>query len=237
MNMVQATGAGRRSKRREARTADILDAAMKLVADGGLEALTIHRLAEDLGYVPGALYNYFPSKDAIVAALQRRTVDKLHARFRAAQANPIPGHLDARGQALARLLGASQFYLDLPRHAPEEFRLIGLLLGDPRPLVADADAQRVAGAFGAFLADVGALFAGAASAGALAGGDASARTLVLWASLHGLCQLDKLARFDAARFDVQRLGATSVTALLLGWGADAIALERARRAVTGGDKN
>ncbi len=229
--MIQASGTDRRGKRREARLGHILDAAMRLLADGGLEGLTIHRLADELGYVPGALYRYFPSKDAIVAALQQRTVAKLHARFRAVQAGPLPGDLDDQAAALARLLAASRFYLDLPRQAPEEFRLVGLLLGDPRPLVADEDARRVASAFAAFLSDVGVLFARAAKAGALAAGDASDRTLVLWSSLQGLCQIDKLARFDAARFDTRRLGDTAVTALLSGWGAGIATLERAHRAV------
>lgn len=230
--MVQAAETDRRGKRREARLGRILDTAMQLLADGGLEGLTIHRLADELGYVPGALYRYFPSKDAIVAALQQRTVEKLHTRFRAAQTIPLPKDLDEHTRALARLVGAARFYLELPRHAPEEFRLVGLLLGDPRPLIADEEARRVARAFAAFLSDVGVLFEHAANAGALAGGDAADRTLVLWSSLHGLCQIDKLARFDAARFDTRRLGDNAVSALLIGWGADPSLLEKARRAAS-----
>ena len=56
-----------RARRRDANLARILDAAMELVAGGGLEALSMGRLAAAVDYTPGALYRYFPSKDALLA--------------------------------------------------------------------------------------------------------------------------------------------------------------------------
>jgi AcrR family transcriptional regulator len=59
-----------RDRRRERNRRQILDSAFALVADGGLDALTINGLARAVDYTPGALYRYFPSRDALVVALQ-----------------------------------------------------------------------------------------------------------------------------------------------------------------------
>ncbi len=50
----------------------VLDGAMALADRIGLEALTIRRLAEDLGVKPMTLYYYVPSKEAIVDGMVER---------------------------------------------------------------------------------------------------------------------------------------------------------------------
>lgn len=47
----------------------LLDAAAELIEDHGLETLTTNRIAEHAGVNIASLYQYFPHKDAIVAAL------------------------------------------------------------------------------------------------------------------------------------------------------------------------
>lgn len=195
---------------------------MKLVAQQGLDGLTLQRLAADLGYVPAALYRYFDSKDALLAALQRRTIDELHRSFqadqsrlgdRAASLPPLP-------RALFSLISAADFYLRLPTRMPERFRLVSLMLGDPRSLIERGAALDNAGALLGFLGDVRELFEQAEASRAIRPGHAFDRTLAYWSALHGVATLDKLARFDASTFDVQRLGTLAARALLVGWGAD-----------------
>ncbi|MCA9555215.1 MAG: helix-turn-helix transcriptional regulator, partial [Myxococcales bacterium] len=71
MNMVHTEPRPRTpAARREARRQAIVDEALALVTEGGFEALTLQRLAGRLGYAVGALYRYFPSKEALLAALQ-----------------------------------------------------------------------------------------------------------------------------------------------------------------------
>ena len=67
--------ATRRDDRRERRRALLLDTAMEILVEGGLEALTIPRLAERMDASVGGLYRYFPSKEAIFVALQERAID------------------------------------------------------------------------------------------------------------------------------------------------------------------
>ena len=54
----------------------ILDAAAHLFGERGYRATT-NQIAEAAGVSIGSLYQYFPDKDALLAALQRRHVDEL----------------------------------------------------------------------------------------------------------------------------------------------------------------
>jgi AcrR family transcriptional regulator len=55
----------------------ILAEASKIVAEQGVEALSIRAIARNLGYSPGALYEYFRDKDAIIHGLYFKGADGL----------------------------------------------------------------------------------------------------------------------------------------------------------------
>ncbi len=58
----------------------MLDAAARILAEGGYDALTTNRVAEAAGIPIGSLYQFFPDKQAVVAALTERyaaTIQKL----------------------------------------------------------------------------------------------------------------------------------------------------------------
>jgi AcrR family transcriptional regulator len=59
----------RRSERREATKAEILDAAWEQVRANGLAALSLRDLARTVGMQPPSLYSYFDSKNAIYDAM------------------------------------------------------------------------------------------------------------------------------------------------------------------------
>ena len=50
----------------------ILEAATRILRDQGLADLTTNRVAERAGVSVGSLYQYFPSREAILAELVRR---------------------------------------------------------------------------------------------------------------------------------------------------------------------
>jgi AcrR family transcriptional regulator len=59
----------RRQARGERRIAQLLEAAGQVLADSGFAAATTNAIAARAGVSPGTLYQYFPNKEAIVAAL------------------------------------------------------------------------------------------------------------------------------------------------------------------------
>lgn len=82
------TGASaRRERSRQEMRLAIIDAASKIIADGGIDHLTIRAVASRLGYSPGALYEYFDSKDAILASLYFEGTDGLGVRCEQAMAD------------------------------------------------------------------------------------------------------------------------------------------------------
>lgn len=190
----------------------------------GEAALTMQRLAAELGYAVGALYRYFPSKDALLLAVQRRVLEHLADDLERARER-MDAHLarsrtvSAKVSALAHVLAAARVYETLTVRRPAHFRLLGRWLADPAPLVATEAAMPAVPALFELFGTVPALFDAAVDAGALAPGDARRRTLVLWSALSGVLQLRKLDRLgvDALRSDA--LARELTHALFAGWGA------------------
>lgn len=226
-----------RERRRAAARERIVDAAERLLIEEGTEALTMKRLAGELGYAVGAAYRYFASKDAVLAAVQGRFVGTVHSDVRQAQAR-LDAHLarsrvDPATAALLRVLVASESYGSLPDRRPAVYRLICRVLGDPEALAeTELAAERMLPPVLELVGTVSALLGDAAAAGALDAGKAEQRAVVLWGSLQGVLQLRKLERFGVPAFANAELTATTVHTLLSGWGADPARLTEARKRVT-----
>ncbi len=207
---------------------------MALLAREGLEALTLARVAGELGLATGALYRYFDGKDALLAALHRDAIARTHAGLTRAVAEADRGlsRLREDTRALARIVHASRYYLALPRTMGDAFALLSVMMADPRPLVDDGAAAASAAPIAALLSDAAALFRAASAAGALAPEDPLQQTASLWAALHGHTQLGKLRRLGPGFADTvtDPSAERTVLTLLRGMGATPDALRRAVRA-------
>jgi AcrR family transcriptional regulator len=63
-------------ERREARRQEILEAAQRCFAEHGYEGATVVRLEEATGLSRGAIFNYFPNKQALFVALTAVSSDR-----------------------------------------------------------------------------------------------------------------------------------------------------------------
>ncbi len=209
----------RRGERREA----VLDAAMAVVLDDGLESLTIARLARALGVAGGALYRYFPGKDAVVVALQERAV----ASFREvleedlSRASAHAKETGASEQVTALLLAAvaPTSYLAHGQRAPGLHRLLDRSLSHPTALLTDDEARQVDAALAPLLRICAQQLERAAECSALAAGDADVRTHLLWAAAHGLDHFRKRDRIQPESLRVPALLNALLADLFVGWGA------------------
>ena len=68
----------------EVRRGQILAAVSRLVVEEGLAALTMERLARDVGISKALVYNYYASREALLEALLQREQDDLRGRGMAA---------------------------------------------------------------------------------------------------------------------------------------------------------
>jgi len=109
-------------ERRYNKTKDaILQAARDLIAEKGPDGLSLRELARRIDYSPSGLYEYFSSKEDIVAAVCAEGVSLLKDYLSRAPADLPPSE---------KLLEMGLAYLDFAREHPEHFRLIFIHLPD-----------------------------------------------------------------------------------------------------------
>lgn len=230
----------KRVARRDSRRAELLDAAMALTVEGGLDALTIAGLAARVGASVGALYRYFPSKEAILIGLQELAVADYHgfARERLAAFERARAPAPADIVALARVMVVLRSYLEHATASPERHRLVDAVVSDPEPLLdleraMDVNLRIVT----PIVTAIAELFEAAVRDGALAGGDAVERTYVAWAMQHGLDHFRKRDRLVPAHLQTPTLQTFALRMLLAGLGASQTALEAAERLVVAGPES
>ena len=240
--MIPPETADRRQRKRQERRDALLDRAADLVEERGVGGLSMAALAEAADYATASLYTYFPSRTALVAALQERAlrvlVDVGEVHFAAWQAvsGPAPSSRQRRVDALARLWGFAHLFLTAPEHHPREFRLQQEMLVAP---VAEEDGASDAVIILAMtVLDLPRrLLASAAEVRALdperelrnAAGDPvdgpMARTLTWVTAMNGALLIDRLA--VGAPVPGVVLGHEQTLGLLRGWGADPQLLDEA----------
>ncbi|MEZ0069251.1 AcrR family transcriptional regulator [Streptacidiphilus sp. MAP12-20] len=127
----------RRQARGERRIAQLLQAAGEVFVESGYSATTTNAIAARAGVSPGSLYQYFPNKDAIAAALAGAYADQLDellAPF--AVVDPVLTPLDA---ALTGALGPIVAF-----HRDNPACLVLFVGGDTPAHVVDLQAPLVA---------------------------------------------------------------------------------------------
>jgi AcrR family transcriptional regulator len=242
-NVAASESPDRRSRKRAARRDHLLDLAADLVERDGVGGVTMAALAEAADYAPASLYTYFPSRSALVAALQERALRRLTEVGASARGgwdtalDEMPATPSPDVAALARLWAFSDLFLAAPELHPREFRL-------QQQLLVTADIEHVEDAASVVPAAMGVLelprqlLAEAERSAALAPcppaadplgqplDGALARTLAWVVALNGALLVDGLATGVPVTGAV--LGEQLTGTLLRGWGAPAEHLAAAR---------
>lgn len=98
-------------ERRHKLRMDLIDAAERKIKADGLPSLTARALAKDVGCALGAIYNVFPDLDALVFAVNSRTLSLLDREI--AQTVTAPSD-EAKAQEL--MIGLALVYLEFARN-------------------------------------------------------------------------------------------------------------------------
>lgn len=101
---------------------EVTDAAIALVERDGLEALTMRKLAAELGFAPMSLYTHVRNRDDLVDAIVDRLIERL-------ELHEVPG--ESWQDAVRRTLGS---YRDLAVQLPGSFELLALAPYDASPV-------------------------------------------------------------------------------------------------------
>src|SRR5581483_9676529 len=97
----------------------ILDAGKAVLIERGYDDTTTNRIAESAGISPGSLYQYFPNKEAIIAAVVDRYVDSISARVTAHLSTQI-----GEPEEPQRIQGTLGVLLDAMDEEPELLRAV-----------------------------------------------------------------------------------------------------------------
>jgi AcrR family transcriptional regulator len=125
------------AERREEAEKRMLDAAVRIVAERGIDDLTLAECGEAAGYSRGLAAHYFGSKDALIAAIADHIVSNYVQRSRSG----LRGKNDLEG-----FLDAVAFYIESGRNRVLELRafhaVLGAALTHPELARAIADVNR-----------------------------------------------------------------------------------------------
>lgn len=105
-----------RQARSRALVEAILDATERVLAHEGPDAASTTRIAEVAGVSVGSLYQYFPSREALLAAVIERRVERDEQEFTARMAALDDAPLAARVRA------ATSYLVEVYRREPELYR-------------------------------------------------------------------------------------------------------------------
>lgn len=190
----------------EAFRARLCQAAERLFAERGIEAVTMRELAQAMGVSPMTPYRYFKDKDAILAAVRAAAFARFAGRLETAMAAP--------GDPLGRSRSAGQAYIDFALAEPHAYRLMFDLSqpteGDyPELQAAIARARRTMTIHVEAMIEAG-----------LMEGDAELIGHLFWSILHGMLML-QLAGKLAPSIDPVALQSLAQTTLVRGLGIGA----------------
>lgn len=150
----------------------ILEAALSLLRETGVEALSMRALAQRLTVRPSSLYRYYADRDALLGALETQATQELYAVMKSAAEGKDPQE--------AFLEAGTAYYA----YAREQPQLYALLLRDGQVYTAEPGAGKAL--WDEVLHIVGAVTGDP---------DDTAATVAFWAFLHGFIALERAGRF------------------------------------------
>ncbi|MEV4423911.1 TetR/AcrR family transcriptional regulator [Streptomyces sp. R-07] len=115
---------GRRERLRAETTAEIKDTALRLMASGGPDAITLRAIAREMGMTANAIYGYFATRDDLVTTL----IDDVYSAL--ADAVETAWATAPAEDPAARILAWARAFRAWALTNPEGFRLV---YGDPVP--------------------------------------------------------------------------------------------------------
>lgn len=170
--------ADRKAREKEELKELILQGALRLFVEKGIEQTTIRNIAESIDYSVGTVYVYFKDKNAILHALHTQGFRQLGGQF---------GVLRNVINPMERLRAMGNVYI---RFALENPAMYDLMFNAKAPMVfltgEDEEWKEGKTAFEALRTTVGQCM----EAGHFAGHQLDPLTFMIWSLVHGMCSLE-----------------------------------------------
>ena len=170
--------AERKLRDREARRAQIIQAARRIAELEGWPSVTVRRLSDEISYSQPVLYAHFGSRDGILAAVAIQAFGELGVAMEKARERV------KRGKIVEAVAAA---YLEFAASSPALYEVM-FSLSLTVPFADATTPPELRFAFAQLLA----LFPGQSAR-------AEVRTELFWASLHGIAELSRTSRLPRTR--------------------------------------
>jgi AcrR family transcriptional regulator len=116
-NRAKIARMGRRNEHTQEQQREMaLSAAELLVVKEGIAAFSMRKVAQAIGYTVGNLYLLFANQDDLLAAVNERTADAIHAALQDAS--------ESLSEPRERLRAMGSAYIDFAQRHPNRFRLM-----------------------------------------------------------------------------------------------------------------
>lgn len=193
----------------EALRAAIIDAACRLFNKGGYEAVSMRRVAKNVGITAGALYRYFPDKQSLLLHVWEDDM-----RYAAEYVRGATFDVSSPVEKVRKtLLGYVRYWSDNPDH----FRLLFGLMHEPLDR-SDTPELFPGTSSTALYLEIREHLAQALARKKNAPESTDLAMQCLLSAVHGILALHGSAsRFPT--FDLQEMAAVTIDAMLAGWGA------------------
>ena len=172
----------------------LLDTAGRLLAEEGPAALTMRRVAAEVGCSTTVLYTLFGGKDGLAAGLYREGFARFRRRFQELPSSPGP---------VERIRALSAAYRAGALAEPHYYRV--MFLGAIPGFTPGPDDQAVGNATFQYLIDAA---EACIAAGVYRPGEPAAVAQVLWAAAHGVISLEVAGVFGPEGADQRYADAT-----------------------------
>ena len=185
----------RRTREKENRRSQILDASRTLLFKKGIHSVTIQQIAKLAELSVGTIYFYYKSKEEIFAALQEEGLEILHEAVRAAAARP--------GAASEKIEAIAEAYFEFSESHRDYYHIINYFLSAPQVIFPDHLKDRIDRQGNRTLSLITTIIEEGGRSGEFAGVDPRRCAVVLWGLLYGIIQFWKL-RGTSLKDDDQR---------------------------------
>ena len=222
---------GKVEQNRARRTRRFTDAALHIVAEEGMAALTMARLADELDTVPSALYRYFPSKGALITAVQCDAIRRLTASYDSIRtaSDTRFARRDLSGAELCatRLVLFGRWFCATAQTHLEELRLLQMIMSERTGDLDPLDGFEVLPIAMELLSQAVDCLTDAQQLGVVTPAAQFERVIVWAAALGGVLETDRLAMYVPELLGDGRLARSTNLDLLRGWGVSDYLLARA----------
>lgn len=174
----------RRTREKEKRREQILDAARKLLLKDGLASTSVNRIARKAELSVGTIYVYFKNKEEIFASLQREGLEILHTRILAATADTADPE--------EKLRQCASVYLKFNEDCTDYFDVINYFLSASRIFFSSGVKKSIDREGARILSCMAEMVGMGVRQGVFSEDRPGNFAVFFWASIHGLIQVRKL---------------------------------------------